>query len=508
MSINQQPLNYKTNVTPTTNWKLQDNPLFATVGESPFAPLYGEGPGYTAGKNAQSITAGAGIKPIEGGMREDGRLTSFQGTSHNLNSHTHIENKSNTMKSNSHNNSGAVWNGTTQNKYNNTDWEHHIYPSNKGTFDLNKSGVNERSWKHSYNGGSSYIPVSDDTFTPLEAGPADLTSDENQGNHSSVPQYKNQGNSSYNVTDKAHPTDSLGNAINMLSNLAINKITQSSKNKSDKKNDTIGGDNETWSPTIKKEIIMAESKILCTDPNYPYFRTSPSFTGKYCTKENISFDDSINKKDFCYIRDEDMLPSLSKSFNNMGIKECDTKSKKHEHSNDNVSNNIKTKVNLQEDQRKYYDSTINEDNKKYKADLTWDRNQLMVDNNRTPININMSCNQGSKGGYQDEYGYSGYGTPNLYDNCVYNNNGCYTDTLQNWYGDMSASNNVYRRRQRWRDRDYYREGYGRPNYSLTHAPSDNTDIGAPYSTYTPYSTVNQTSIKDSSRDKFNMTSQN
>ena len=503
--IEHQPLNYhQNNLTPITNWKLQDNPSVASVGKSPFAPLYGEGPGYTAGKDAQSITLGAGSRPIEGGMSEDGRLTYFQGTSHNLNSHTHIENKHNTMTSKAHNNNEAVWNGTSQHKYNNNDWAHHIYPGGQDKFDPARSG-NERSWKHSYNSGAGYIPVaSDDPSTPLEAGPADLTSDENHGNHASIPQYKNQGNSSYNVTKKAHPTDALGSAINMLSNVATKTMAQkSAKNKS---GSVIGGDPATWSPTIKKEIVMAESKDVCTDPNYPYFRTSTSFTGEYCAKEDIPFEDSITKKEFCYVKDKDMLTSLTNSFNNMGIKACDTKTKDKQHSNERISNKLKAKVNLTDDQRKYYDSKVNEDKRKYQADLTWDRNQIMVDNNRTPININMSCNQGRRGGYYDEYGYSGYGTSNLYNDCVYNNQKCYADTLNNWYGDMSASNNVYRRRQRWRDRDYYREGYGRPNYSLTHAPSNNTEIGAPYSTYTPYSAVSQPSIKDSARDTFNVTS--
>ena len=93
---------------------------------------------------------------------------------------------------------------------------------------------------------------------------------------------------------------------------------------------------------------------------------------------------------------------------------------------------------------------------------------------------------------------------------------------------MSANNNVYRRKKQWKDRDYYREGYGqgygRPNFSSSQDTSKNygnygnasmsnseierTVIGAPYATYTPYSKVNQINqgnYVDKARDAFNET---
>ncbi len=246
----------------------------------------------------------------------------------------------------------------------------------------------------------------------------------------------------------------------MLSNVAIEKMGHNNQ-----ENNINEGDTTTQrSSTIKKELVMAESKDLCTDPNYPYFRTSTSFTGKYCTKQDIPFDDSISKKEFCYIKDKDIPPSVTNQFHNMGIRVCDTNQTTYNHYS-------------------------NENKRKYKENITLDRNQLTVDNNKTPIHITMSCNQGSRRGYYDEYGYSGYGTSNPYKDCVYNNRKYNDNTLHNWYGDMSASNNVYRRRQQWEDTNDYRKRYTKPHYSLTHTSSNNSEIGAPYSSYTPYSDI-------------------
>jgi len=541
----QTPIPHKThNMTPESNWKYQDNPYYAKVGKSPYAPLYGHGPGYSAGKNKQGITAGAGTVPLEGGMREDGRLVSPQGTSHNLNSHTDIVNKGYMMTSRAHNNSGgAVWNGTMRHKYRNNDWNNHILQSDihenftADMFDPGLSGINGRSWKNTYNGVAGYNPIQDDDSpAALEAGPADLSSDTNIGNNPSIPQYKNQGNNSYNVTSQAHPTDIIGSAINMLSNVAKGNMVKPNKtnhnnhpakhhpNHHEKQKNDPDGDSK-----IEKEIEMIEQKNdKCLNPDYSYHKTTSNFPGQYCTKEDIDFGKSIESKDFCYI-DETVPPSLVKYYGSIGVKACSvqptpavipTPTPSTQGSYDRVSNKIKARMNVTDDKRKYYDSKVSEDKRNYQSDLTLDRNQLMVDNNRTPININMSCNQGGRRGYQDEYGhYSGYGTPNLYNECVYNNRrGCYSDTLNNWYNDMSANNNVYRRRRQWQDRDYYREGYGRPNYSSSRYNSRNnsmsnseigrTVIGAPYATYTPYSKVNQANqgnYVDKARDVFNET---
>ena len=109
-----------------------------------------------------------------------------------------------------------------------------------------------------------------------------------------------------------------------------------------------------------------------------------------------------------------------------------------------------------------YDSKIIEDKRIYKSELTLDRNQVMVDNNRTPININMSCNQGSGkgnetdgcgedgyGGYRyDDYRYGGYGTPNLYERCSNKNSKGYNgNTLDDWYKDGGTSNSICRRKK-------------------------------------------------------------
>ena len=524
---------YQTKYTPINNWKHQDNHLRSNVSKSPFEPLYQYGHGYTAGKNSQSITAGAGTTPLLGGMREDGRLISFQGTTHNLNSHTDIGNKNYMMSSQAHNNSGGVvWRGTLQHTYSNSDWKNNLYKTHLSEGFENKddifnsytSGIPSRSWSNSYN-GSNIVPVqSDDSSTPLEAGQADISNDENEGNNASVPTYQNNGNNSYNVLTNPHPSDEIGSVINMLSNLAKEKMSKNgekdtsivtSTSKTNNKTSTVGGDSETFSPngTFEREIEMIENiNDRCIDPSYPYYKTSQSFPGQYCSKQDISFDQSVENKEFCYIKDKTVPKTLSSYYDTSGIKECQpSQQSSHSSQKESISNKTKARITMTDDKRKYYDSNINEDKRKYQTEQTWDRNQLMVDNNRTPININMSCNQGGRRGDVDEYGYySGYGTPNLYNQCVYNNKGCYGDTLNNWYGDMSDSNNVYRRRKRWADRDYYREGYGQPNFSTTQPLSMSNDeisrtvIGAPYSMYTPYAEAGK-NISDNARDTFNVT---
>ena len=62
---------------------------------------------------------------------------------------------------------------TSKSPNDNNDWKH--------KFDPDRSG-NERSWKHSYNNGSGYMSFTDDdSLKPLEAGPADISFDENDG---------------------------------------------------------------------------------------------------------------------------------------------------------------------------------------------------------------------------------------------------------------------------------------------------------------------------------------
>lgn len=365
----------------------------------------------------------------------------------------------------------STWKGLTENNAG----------SSNNMFNPQNSGILGRTWGYTNNNDSGYMNTENnysknEYSNVLEAGPEDTNNDENEGNLASIPKYDNYNNK-YNVLKNTpHPTDVLGSTINMLSNVATNNILNknnkhkkhekhknNSYNKDDTDSETENDNNSKISPNFKDEITMLENKNLCKDPHYPYFQTSNFLTGKYCTKENIPLKESINNKEFCYLKDSGLSSSLLKKFKKEGIHECNIKNNKNKPSNNN----------------KHYNNKVNLNDEQY-----------MVDNNKTPININMSCNQGRAGNYSDEYGYTeypGYGTPNTYNEC---NNKFKEDTLQNWYGDMSANNNVYRRRQRWRDRDYYREGYGRPNYSLSHKPSKNTDIGLPYSTYLPYSPIN------------------
>jgi hypothetical protein len=260
-----------------------------------------------------------------------------------------------------------------------------------------------------------------------------------------------------------------------------------------------------------KEINMKiTADYTCDDPLYPYPKISNNFPGKYCAKQDIDFNKSIETKDFCYI-DSNISPELVTYYANNGIKKCSSKDVQKY----NEKNTIKAKVNLTEDQRKFYDSKINEDKRNYHADLNIDKNQLMVDNKKIPININMSCNQGGRN--TDEYGYSsysGYGTPTLYNQCPTSVEGNYNNSLQGWYGDMFAGNNVYRRRNQWQDRDYYKEGYDQSNMStltnraisngLNNNVTKNNTVGVPFAPYTTYSPANVNSnYSDNARDLYN-----
>ena len=208
--------------------------------------------------------------------------------------------------------------------------------------------------------------------------------------------------------------------------------------------------------------MVVYADYTCSDPTYPFLKSSNDFSGNFCAKKNINLNKDTNKDDFCYI-DFKIKPELVKYYANNKINKC---------------------------------KTLNKINKIYLSeDLNIDENQLMIDNKKIPININMSCNQGSKN--TDEYGYS---TPTLYDQCQSGIEGSYNNSLKGWYGDVSSGNNVYRRRNQWKDRDYYREGYDQSNMStLTNRKNgneldsnftQNNTIGMPYATYIPYDKYN------------------
>ena len=465
-------------------------------------------------------------------MREDGRLTSPQGVSHNINYHTDIEKVSYhmdprynipKMTSQAHSdNGGAVFNGPPRHKYDIKDWDLHIKgprrvsgPPGSEHFTLNlpDSGIVGRNWSHSYPG--YYMPSvqNDDPFTsvgelkktqvtsqlsqatsrssqatsqssprrsnavkPLEAGEPDLSPDSNQGNKSTVEQYNKQVNKPYNVLENAHPTDVLGGVINLLYMAERNKMLNESKTHHGRQRTSV----------TEKEIEKIENKMYkCDDPNYPHPRYSQYFPGQYCTKEDVDFEKSLHNKQFCYI-DKTVTPELVDYYKRMRINSCQSQPHSrpqphrvpsHQHQSQPVIertiNKIKTKINLAEDERKYYNSKIEEDKRKYRSDLNLDRNQVMVDNGKTPININMSCNQGGRG-EPDVSPRGGYGTPNLHETC-FSPGGCYGKTLNYWYGDQNAGNNVGKRRM-WRDSTGGRRsdtGYGnRDHYQYGPANRD------------------------------------
>jgi hypothetical protein len=358
----------------------------------------------------------------------------------------------------------------------------------------NVSGVEGRYWPYT-NGADSIL---DDDIAPLEAGKPDLSSYIINYTNPTLSQYSNNGNNSYDVTTRTHPTDPLGNIIKTLIDSATQKILQS--------NDSNGNNGYgviVPQPTkiqdkqnkgkFPKEINMKVTvDHTCDDLSYPYPKTSNDFEGKYCTSKDIDLNKYTNKNDFCYI-DSNIPPDLVKYYATNNIKKCS-------------SNN-----------NKYHDK-LNEDTKKYQEDLNIDKNQLMFDNKKSIININMSCNQAKN---TDEYGYSGYGTPTLYNQCSNKgsdnqcsnnkgsaNEGNYYNTLQGWYGDMSSGNNVFRRKNQWKDRDYYKEGYEQSNMSTltnrelrnssnnngvnsnsTKNNTKNNTNNTPYTQYTPYQRV-------------------
>ena len=325
--------------------------------------------------------------------------------------------------------------------------------TNMSSYNPTVSGVEGRYWPYT-NGNDSIL---DDDSVPLEAGKPDLSSDISNYNNPTLSQYSNNGNNSYDVTTRTHPTDPLGNIIKKLIDSSTQKILQN--------NDSNG--NNGYGVTVPQPTKIQDKQNkgkfpkemnmkvtvdhTCDDLSYPYPKISNDFQGKYCTSKDIYLNKNTNKNDFCYI-DSNIPPDLVKYYATNNIKKCS-------------SNN-----------KKYHDSKLNEDTKNYQDDLSIDKNQLMFDNKKSIININMSCNQGKN---TDEYGYSGYGTPTLYNQCSNNkgsdnqcsnnegsnNQGNYHNTLQGWYGDMSSGNNVFRRRNQWQDRDYYKEGYEQSNMS-------------------------------------------
>jgi hypothetical protein len=441
-------------------------------------------------------------------MREDERLESPQGVFHNLNSHTNIVNKGNMMTSNKYNkfnNNGKI--GTLRYTYSQNDWKNNI--SELFTLNASTSGTPLRSWENSYQNVSDYKTVNDDDDSfPLEAGKPDISVDPNQGNSASIPQYTNQGNNKYDVTEKAHPTDDMGQLVQYITKVAKSKMESDSTRVNQNHHDSQKNNGNT---SLQKEINMLETEYQdCQDPMYPYHRTTTAFPGQYCSKQNIHFETSLNNKDFCYL-DKTVPTNLVHHYGKTGVNKCktlqtDTKNNQIE---TQMNNKVHAKLYLTEDQRKYYDSTVSEDKRKYKSELTLDRNQVMVDNNRTPISINMSCNQGGgKSGEKDDCGgdgYGGYGTPNLYERCVNKNcKGCYGNTLDSWYKDEGAGNSVCRRKKQWQDRDYYQYGYGQPNMStLTNRTTSTNTIGAPFSNFTPYAPVNQNSYVDQTITAYN-----
>lgn len=404
---------------------------------------------------------------------------------------------------------------TLQYVYNISDWKNNI--SENFTLNGSTSGTPLRSWENSYQSVSDYKTVNDDDDSfPLEAGKPDISTDQNHGNNASIPLYKNQGNNKYDVTEKAHPTDDMGQLVQYITNVAKSKMkndaTEINQNHHNSQKNNVNNQNTSF----KREMNMLEQEYQdCQDPSYPYHRTTSSFPGQYCSKQNINFETSLNNKDFCYI-DKTVPTKLEHNYGRTGINKCQTTKydNKHNQIETQMNNKVNAKLDLIEDQRKYYDSTISEDQRKYKSDLTLDRNQVMIDNNRTPISINMSCNQGDgKSGKGDDCGgdgYGGYKTTNLYEKCATKNTkGCYGNTLDAWYRDGGSGNSVCRRKKQWQDRDDYQYGDGQPNMSTLTNRKMNTHtmnthiIGAPFSNFTPYATVNQNSYVDKSRTAYN-----
>lgn len=160
-----------------------------------------------------------------------------------------------------------------------------------------------------------------------------------------------------------------------------------------------------------------------------------------------------------------------------------------------------------QDRRRYNDSTIKEDRRNFDTKL--DRNQVMIDNDRTPININVSCNQQRPPFWAQ--------TPDLYnrqfDNDV-DSDRCYGNSLSYWYNNNNGSD-VYLAGRRWRqgagtgnpsmtDSMFYpsqHRRWGSPQHNrndpsgqwLLERPSAKKQqvIGAPYAPYAPYGHIVQ-----------------
>lgn len=158
-----------------------------------------------------------------------------------------------------------------------------------------------------------------------------------------------------------------------------------------------------------------------------------------------------------------------------------------------------------EDRRRYNDSRITEDRRRF--DAQFDRNQVMVDNERTPININVSCNQSKAPWWartpdryhrQFDSGWDGVDSDR-----------CYGNSLRYWYGHNENGNNVYLAGRRWRrgagtgspsvtDSMFYPRKHRRwqdpPGRWLDERkdPRPGQVIGAPFAKYTNYGHVQHT----------------
>jgi hypothetical protein len=419
-----------------------------------------------------------------------------------------LNNNNKNNKNNELNNNGDG--ETLHNMYNKREWKNHI--SDNFTLNGSTSGTPLRSWENSYQNVSDYKTVNDDDDSfPLEAGKPDISTDKNHGNNASIPLYKNQGNNKYDVTEKAHPTDDMGKLVQYITNVAKSKmendVTKINQNNHASQKNKVNNRNTSF----QREINMLEKEYQdCQDPVYPYHRTTSSFPGQYCSKQNIKFETSLNNKDFCYI-DKTVPTKLKHNYGRTGVNKCQTPKDdtKHDQLETQMNNKLNTTLDLTEDQRKYYDSTVSDAQRKYNSELTLDRNQVMIDNNRTPISINMTCNQGggkNRGG--DDCGrdrYGGYKTINLYEkDATKNIKGCYGNTLDAWYKDEGAGNSVCRLKKQRYDRDYYQYGDRQPNMStLTNRTMNTNTIGEPFSNFTPYAMVNQNSYVDKSRTAYN-----
>lgn len=413
--------------------------------------IYGIGPGISFNNGSQGITSGAGIDPIESGMRADGKFLP------------------NNIKM------------SLQSGINNDEISHHL--KIKNLFDPNKSSISGRYWKYNLPTiHNNKIKVQDDDPPEvLKPGKPDINSDENLGNLASFSSNENKSmNMKYNPIEKAHPSDGMGSLINILTEIA------------------------------KKEI-KKRSNISSTK-NIPQSH-----------HEQKTFQKEINMKEL-------PLNSLNPISQNLPNSEIPVNS----FTSRNKLPQFKNKLNLSEDSRSYRDSKINEDRRK----LEFDRNQVMIDNDRVPININLSCN--NLGGIPNpnqsqSYGFSGYGTPNLCNsyknhqilknqrmpsnyagkrvilgqhqalhNPILGDHGY--STLQNYYDSMSAGNNVHKLARQWRNRDYYQYSFSNDfhdpiKFSKPTATKQNT-IGQPFAPFMTQHQVNHPIYEDKAKSLF------